>query len=384
MPVSSHTRLSLVDSPRTVISPVEEIVEEIKKGRMVIVVDEEDRENEGDLLIAAEYASAQMINFMARFGRGLICLTLTEERCKQLNLPLMVAHNKSQHGTNFTISIEAAKGVSTGISAADRAHTIQLVVNPKTLPSDIVQPGHVFPIMAQPGGVLVRAGHTEAGCDFARMAGLFPAGVICEIMNDDGAMARLPDLVRFAEEHHLKIGTIEDLIRHRSQHERLIKRLGERYLSTPWGKFKVIVYGEQLGQSTHLALVQGDILPESDTLVRVHEPLSTLDWLDTDSSIHSWSLQAAMKAISNQGAGVLVLMNINESHSDFMTVFSGAMAYRESDSRGGATDLRRYGIGAQILRDLGVKRMRLLAYPRKTPSMTGFDLEIIDYLPPSS
>lgn len=275
------------------LSSTPEIIAELAAGRMVILVDEEDRENEGDLVLAADFVTPEAINFMARYGRGLICLTLTEERCRQLELPLMVVNNGTRHGTNFTVSIEAAEGVSTGISAADRARTVQAAVARNARPDDLVQPGHIFPLMAQRGGVLMRAGHTEAGCDLARLAGLAPASVICEILKDDGTMARLPDLIEFAARHNLKIGAIADLIQYRSAHESLIERLSERPIRTRWGDFRLIAYRDTAAASPHLALVHGEIDPQRETLVRVHEPLTVLDLLEVDASTHSWPLERA-------------------------------------------------------------------------------------------
>src|SRR5690554_6045339 len=261
------------------ISPVSEIVAELRAGRLVILVDEEDRENEGDLVMAAEYVTPEAINFMVTHARGLVCLTLTEDRCRQLDLPLMASRNGARFGTNFTMSIEAAEGVETGISAADRARTIQTAVARDAKPADLVQPGHIFPVQAVPGGVLVRAGHTEAGCDLTAMAGLTPAAVICEILNPDGTMARLPDLLVFARKHGLKIGTIADLIQYRSEHESMIQRLAERAVSTPWGEFRLVAYKDLASHAPHLALVHGEIQPDAETLVRVHEPTSVLDLL---------------------------------------------------------------------------------------------------------
>jgi 3,4-dihydroxy 2-butanone 4-phosphate synthase/GTP cyclohydrolase II len=354
--------------------PITDIVADLKAGRMVVLVDEEDRENEGDLVLGAEFVTPEAINFMAMHGRGLICLTLTEERCRQLNLPLMVTANRSAHGTNFTISIEAAEGVTTGISAADRARTIRAAVAPDAKPADIVQPGHIFPLMAQPGGVLARAGHTEAGCDLARLAGLAPAAVICEILKSDGTMARLPDLFEFARTHALKIGAIADLIHHRSRTERLVERIAERPLSTAYGAFRLVVYRDKLTDATHLALVRGPISPDSETLVRVHEPLSVMDLLDAASTSHSWSIPAALDTIAAAGRGVVVLLHRPESAQELRR-----RALSAEPPVSTRIDLRNYGIGAQILRDLNVGRMRLLAKPRKMPSMTGFDLEVTGY-----
>jgi 3,4-dihydroxy 2-butanone 4-phosphate synthase/GTP cyclohydrolase II len=354
--------------------PITDIVADLKAGRMVVLVDEEDRENEGDLVLAADFVTPEAINFMARHGRGLICLTLTEERCRQLNLPLMVSANRSVHGTNFTISIEAAEGVTTGISAADRARTVAAAVAPNAKPTDIVQPGHVFPLRAEPGGVLARAGHTEAGCDLAQLAGLTPAAVICEILKDDGTMARLPDLVAFAQEHGLRIGAIADLIHHRSRTERLVERIAERPLATAHGTFRLVVYRDKLTDATHLALVRGPISPDSETLVRVHEPLSVMDLLDAESTSHSWSIPAALEAVGAAGRGVVVLLHRPESAQELRR-----RALTGEPPVSSRMDLRNYGIGAQILRDLNVGRMRLLARPRKMPSMAGFDLEVTGY-----
>ena len=362
------------------VSPIQEIIADIKAGKMVILVDEEDRENEGDLVLAAEFTTPEHINFMARFGRGLICLTLAEERCRQLDIPLMVSANRSPHGTNFTLSIEAAEGVTTGISAADRACTVQAAVKKDAKPSDIVQPGHIFPLMAQNGGVLVRAGHTEAGCDLAQLAGLVHASVICEILKDDGSMARLPDLLEFAAEHGLKIGTIADLIHYRNQTETLVVRGAERTLQTVHGEFKLIAYLDKIAQETHLALVKGEIKPDEETLVRVHEPLSVIDLLDTGASTHSWGVHQAMAEIARAKSGVLVFLHRPETAAELLA----RVKFTEAAPRPVAKlDLRNYGIGAQILKDLTVAKMRLLAVPRKMPSMAGFDLEVTGYLQPS-
>jgi len=355
-------------------APTPEIVAELKAGRMVILVDEEDRENEGDLVLAAEFVTPEAINFMARHARGLVCLTLTEERCRALGLAPMVAQNRSNTGTNFTVSIEAAEGVTTGISAADRARTVRVAIAPDSPPADLVQPGHIFPVVAQPGGVLSRAGHTEAGCDLARLAGLAPAAVICEIMKDDGTMARMPDLFEFARTHGLSIGTITDLIHYRSRTERLVERVGERPLATHHGAFRLVVYREKLTDATHLALVRGPISPDSETLVRVHEPLSVMDLLDAQSESHSWSIPAALETIAHAGRGVVVLLHRPESAAELRR-----RAMSAEPAHSSKLALRDYGIGAQILRDLNVGRMRILARPRKMPSMSGFDLEVTGF-----
>ncbi len=361
------------------ISPIQEIIAELRAGRMVILVDEEDRENEGDLVLGAEFVTPEAINFMARYGRGLICLTLTEERCAQLELPMMTLRNNTSYGTNFTVSIEAAEGVTTGISAADRARTIEAAVARHAKASDLVQPGHIFPLKAQKGGVLIRAGHTEAGCDLADLAGLEPAAVICEILKDDGSMARLPDLMEFAQEHNLKIGTIADLIHYRSQHESIIERVGERQLTTPYGVMRTVLYRDTTSGSAHMALVHGEIAANQETLVRVHQPVSLLDLLETKLTAHSWSMAAAIAAIQAAEQGVMVLLNCEEPAEQLFAEWEALDTPEKSVSQSARMDLRNYGIGAQILKDLGVRKMRLLASPRKMPSMTGFDLEVVGY-----
>lgn len=366
------------------ISTVPEIIDELRAGRMVILVDEEDRENEGDLLMAAEFVTPEAINFMVTHARGLVCLTLTEERCQQLDLPLMASRNGARFGTNFTQSIEAAEGVETGISAADRARTIQVAVNRDSKPTDLVQPGHIFPVQAVKGGVLVRAGHTEAGCDLTALAGLMPAAVICEVLKPDGTMARLPDLQEFAAQHGLKIGTIADLIQYRSEHESMIERLGEREVTTAWGDFKAVAYRDSASGAAHLALVHGVVTPDQETLVRVHEPTSVLDTLFSGPSSHSWSVDNAAKAIKQSPAGVLVLMNCQGDNERLFQDFSDWQAPADEvpevpSARVERYDLRTYGIGAQILRDLNVGKARLLARPRKMPSMAGFSLTITGY-----
>ncbi len=356
----------------TGISPIQEIIEEISKGNMVVLVDEEDRENEGDLVFAAEFTTPEKINFMARHGRGLICLTLTEAHCRQINLPLMVQENGLQLATNFTLSIEAAIGVTTGISAGDRARTVLAAADKNAKPADIVQPGHIFPLRAQNGGVLVRAGHTEAGCDLAQMAGLTPSSVICEILKDDGEMARLPDLIEYAKVHGLKIGTIADLIEHRSQHEKLVERVARRVVHTAYGEFDLVTFVDKTSQRTHLALVKGEISPQNETLVRVHEPLSVMDFLEKKSPGQSTSVHEAMQKMAETTAAVLVLLHRDESSENLL-------ARATLDVTSGQWDPRSYGIGAQILRDLGVGKMRLLATPHKMPSMAGFGLEVVGY-----
>jgi len=360
------------------VHPTAEIIDEIRHGRMVVLVDAEDRENEGDLVLAADFVTPEAINFMATHARGLICLTLTEERCRQLALPLMVSDNRSPHGTAFTVSIEAATGVSTGISAADRARTVRVAVARHARPGDVVQPGHVFPVMAQNGGVLVRAGHTEAGCDLAAAAGLTPAAVICEVMKPDGEMARLPDLLAFAERHQLKIGTIADLIRYRSETEKLIERVADKTIATAYGPFRLCVYHDNAADELHYALVKGEPSPQRPTLVRVHEPFHSIDVFDFDTSRHAYSVQDAMRIVAHHKEGVIVLLRRHEAPSEILDRFVHA-----PNARGARKwDPKLHGVGAQILRDLGVGRMRVLARPKRIPSMAGFGLEVVEYLSP--
>jgi 3,4-dihydroxy 2-butanone 4-phosphate synthase/GTP cyclohydrolase II len=347
------------------ISPVADVVAAIRAGEIVVLVDDEDRENEGDLVFAAEFVTPEKINFLAKHGRGLICMPLAEEHAARLGLKPMVEQNRSRHGTNFTVSIEAAEGIATGISAHDRALTVRVASSPNAKAEDIVQPGHVFPLIAQPGGVLVRAGHTEACCDLARLAGLTPAAVLCEIMRDDGTMARLPDLLEFAAQHKLKIGTIADLIEYRSRNESLVKRESERAVETPWGRFNMVSYRDLTVGTLHMALVLGKPEKKKEILVRVHEPLSVIDLLDAGKGSHSWGVGEALTEIQQAGAGVMVLMNCNQES--------------RPPQAGRGIDLRLYGIGAQMLRDLGVGKMRLMAAPRKMPSMAGFGLEVTGY-----
>ncbi len=361
------------------VSPTPEIIDDIRRGRMVVLVDAEDRENEGDLVLAADFVTPEAINFMAMHARGLICLTLTEERCRQLALPLMVTDNRSPHGTAFTVSIEAASGVSTGISAADRARTVRVAVARHAKPADIIQPGHIFPVMAQNGGVLVRAGHTEAGCDLAEAAGLTPAAVICEIMRPDGEMARLPDLVEFAAAHGLKVGTIADLIRYRSENEKLVERVVDRPIATPYGPFRLCVYHDNAAGELHYALVKGEPSPDRPTLVRVHEPFHSIDVFDFDATRHAYSVQDAMRIIAHHKEGVIVLLRRHETPEEVLQRFVPAAAPARAIRK---WDPKLHGLGAQILRDLGVGRMRVLARPKRIPSMAGFGLEVVEYLSP--
>lgn len=356
------------------ISPIEEIIDDIRQGKMVVLMDDEDRENEGDLIMAADAVDADAINFMAMHGRGLICLTLTEERCQQLELPLMVSRNGTSLGTNFTVSIEAAEGVTTGISTADRARTVQAAVAKDAKPTDIVRPGHIFPLMAQKGGVLKRAGHTEAGCDLSRLAGREPAAVICEIMNDDGTMSRLPDLLKFAQQHQLKVGTIADLIAYRRRNERLVAFEDRRYISTLYGSFEMVSYRDLTTDETHVALICGEPQTHSSTLVRVHAPINNFDLLENRRHGHTWSVAEAMRHIQEAGEGVLLLLKGDEQ----------AWQAQVEDERRFDEDylLKHYGTGAQILRELGIGRMRLMTWPRKIPSMSGFGLSVDEYVLP--
>jgi 3,4-dihydroxy 2-butanone 4-phosphate synthase / GTP cyclohydrolase II len=364
----------------TTVSPIAEIITEIRAGNIVVLVDDEDRENEGDLVFAADFVSAEKINFLAKHGRGLICMPITDEHAKRLGLAPMVARNRSRHGTNFTASIEAAEGIATGISAHDRALTIKVAAAPEARAEDIVQPGHVFPLIAEPGGVLMRAGHTEACCDLARLAGLTPAAVLCEIMNDDGTMARLPDLIEFAGRHRLKIGTIADLIEYRSANESIVRRVTEREIETASGRFRMVAYRDTPSGGTHVALVCGAPRPEGDALVRVHEPLSTLDLLEIGAGTHSWGIHAALRAIAAHGTGVMVMLNCAQTDAMLEARLVGPARAERDAAEARTADLRSYGIGAQILRDLGVGRMVLMAAPRKMPSMAGFGLEVVRYV----
>jgi 3,4-dihydroxy 2-butanone 4-phosphate synthase/GTP cyclohydrolase II len=356
------------------LAPISDIIADIKAGKMVILVDEEDRENEGDLVMAAEFVTPEAINFMARYGRGLICLTLTEERCRQLGLQQMVRDNRAMHGTAFTTSIEAATGVTTGISAQDRSRTVQVAVARHATPDDIVMPGHIFPLTAQKGGVLIRAGHTEAGCDLAHLAGVEPASVICEILKDDGTMARLPDLIEFASEHGLRIGAIRDLIEYRAAHEHLVEKVTEKEVETAHGTFLLSAFEDKTSGDVHFALSRGDIRPENETLVRVHEPISVVDFLDPDSNRHSFPVNQSLARLAAAEAGVIVLLYRPQSGRELLAGLTGTA------DRPVKWDARLFGVGAQILRALNVGKMRLLSNPRKIPSMAGFGLEITGFV----
>jgi len=370
------------------LNSVEELIEDIRQGKMIILMDDEDRENEGDIIMAASMVRAEDINFMAKHARGLICLTLTKERCEQLALPLMVVDPGCQHGTNFTLSIEAATGVTTGISAADRALTARTAVARDAKPDDIVQPGHIFPLMARPGGVLHRAGHTEAGCDFARLAGLEAASVIVEIMNEDGTMARRPDLEKFAAEHDLKIGTIADLIHYRTVNETTVDRLGKHELETKHGHFQVEVFKDQVDHEVHLAVSKGDLKAAEAPVVRVHMADPFRDLLGaTLNGKEGWSLDNALKYLAKVDAGVvLVLGHLSTSEDMLQRVdqFFSNKSDAVPTTRDGTSVYRTIGTGSQILRELGVTKMKLLSSKMKFNALSGFDLEIVEYIEPDS
>ena len=355
-----------------------EIIEDIRAGKMVVIMDDEDRENEGDILMAAEAVTADHVNFMAKYGRGLICLTLSEQRCQQLRLPLMVGDNKAQMETNFTVSIEAAEGVTTGISAADRATTILAAVKPDASPDDIVQPGHIFPVMARQGGVLIRAGHTEAGCDLARLAGFEAAAVIVEILNDDGSMARRVDLEAFAKAHDLKIGTIEDLIRYRIENEHTVERIVESRFPTDFGDFELFAYEDSIAQDLHIALVKGNINPDQPFPVRVHVQNTLADTL-CGTAGRGWPLRDVMKTIEGLGEGVIVFLRQPETPKDLVRDIEAIIRDEAGHDEEHTDDLRTYGIGAQILVDLGVRKMNLLSAPKKFHALAGFGLEVVEY-----
>ena len=362
------------------ISSVLDILNDLSQGKMVILVDDEDRENEGDLLICADYVSADAINFMATNGRGLICLTLTASRCEQLKLPLMVADGLQ--GTAFTVSIEAALGVTTGISAADRASTILTAVKKDAQPSDLKQPGHVFPLKSRAGGVLSRAGHTEAGCDLARLSGCSPFSVICEIMNDDGTMARLPDLLGFAEKHNLKIGTIADLIEYRAQTESLLELTQVSGILTPWGEFQMRIYKDLIENQPHVALVKGEDFSNKTPYIRVQEPFTVLDLLPLkEKKGSSWIFEKAMNQISESGCGVMVMLNCARPAEVFFSGIERLVEGKERKDSGKSRTVRNYGLGAAILKDIGIKKMIVLSEKLKMPSMAGYGLEVVDYLP---
>jgi 3,4-dihydroxy 2-butanone 4-phosphate synthase/GTP cyclohydrolase II len=370
------------DAAFTGLDSTEDIVAAVRSGEMVVMLDDEDRENEGDLVMAATKVRPEDVNFMARYGRGLICLTLSRDRCEQLRLPLMVSNTDARKTTNFTISIEAAEGVTTGISAHDRARTILAAVAPEARPDDLRQPGHIFPLMAQPGGVLTRAGHTEAGCDLARLAGLEPAAVIVEILNDDGAMARRDDLLRFARRHKLKIGTIADLIEYRLRTEESVEVIADQPVSTAFGEFRMVCFEDHVNRSVHIALVRGVIDGKTPTLVRVHRQDTLSDVVGVhDASLHR-PFHDALRLVAEHDQGVVVLLRPEESARDLMKSVGslGGAPEPRVGRRDGAMDFRTFGIGAQILRALGVRRMRVIGVPRHMHALSGFGLEIVEYV----
>ncbi|AMA44524.1 bifunctional 3,4-dihydroxy-2-butanone-4-phosphate synthase/GTP cyclohydrolase II [Pseudomonas monteilii] len=356
---------------------IEELVEDIRQGKMVILMDDEDRENEGDIIMAAECCQAEHINFMAKHARGLICMPMTRERCETLKLPLMAPRNGSGFGTKFTVSIEAAEGVTTGISAADRARTVQAAAARDAKAEDIVSPGHIFPLMAQPGGVLARAGHTEAACDLARMAGFEASGVICEVMNDDGTMSRRPELEAFAAQHGIRIGTIADLIHYRMIHERTVQRVTEQVMDTELGPFNLVTYRDSVEGDVHMALTLGEIRAEEPTLVRVHnmDPLRDLMLVKSPGR---WSLRAAMGAVAEAGSGVVLLLG-HPLDGDLLLAHIREAAGEAQPKT--PTTYSTVGAGSQILRDLGVRKMRLMSSPMKFNAISGFDLEVVEYVP---
>ena len=370
------------ESALTGLNGTEEIVADLRDGRMVIILDDEARENEGDLIMAAGRVQAADVNFMARYGRGLICLTLTGDRCEQLRLPLMVSDTERRRGTNFTLSIEAAEGITTGISAHDRARTIRAAVAPDAKPQDLQQPGHVFPLRAQPGGVLTRAGHTEAGCDLVRLAGFEPAAMIVEILNEDGSMARRDDLLRFAHRHSLKIGTIADLISYRLAKEETVEAIAELQVQTEFGPFRLVCMEDHINRTVHLALVKGTPKARTPTLVRVHVQDTLSDVVGIQDSRLGWPLRSTIKLIAEEGCGVIVILRRGEEPRDLMKVVR-ELEHGHSDkvvAHDRTNELKTFGTGAQVLRALGVKRMRVLSAPKQMHAISGFGLEVVEYL----
>ena len=363
-------------------SDIEDIIADIGAGKMVIMVDDENRENEGDLIMAAAKVRPEDVNYMATHGRGLICLTLSRERCAQLRLPLMVTDTDAHHATNFTLSIEAAEGITTGISAHDRARTIQTAVAEDAKPEDLSQPGHIFPVMAQPGGVLTRAGHTEAGCDLSRLAGLEPAAAIVEILNEDGTMARRPDLEKFARAHDIKIGTIADLIRYRLEKERNVERIDEQVIQTEHGEFTMYCYDDHVNRAVHVALVKGSLDGAENPLVRVHLQDTLGDVIGVQSRSLGWPLHGAIERIAREDTAVIVLLRDQETSRDFMESVEGLVSASDDlkERRAGDNVLKTYGVGAQILRDLGLSKIRVLSAPKHMYAISGFDLEITEYV----
>jgi 3,4-dihydroxy 2-butanone 4-phosphate synthase/GTP cyclohydrolase II len=362
-------------------TPIEVILDDLRSGKMVIIVDDEDRENEGDLIIAADKVTPEDINFMAKNGRGLICLTLTQSRCNMLRLPLMSTQNNGLEATNFTVSIEASEGVTTGISAQDRARTVKVATAPNAKPEDLVQPGHIFPLMAKPGGVLTRAGHTEAGCDLARLAGLTPASVIVEILNEDGSMARRSDLVEFGKKHGINIGTIADLILYRMSNEQSIEKIHEEKINTEYGKFNLITFQDHINKEIHFALTKGTIHESSIPLVRVHVSNTIRDSIGIDNDNLGWPLKSAMKQIAQSDTAVLVVLCYQELPKDLINAVKNLSKSKENKiSNNNNSILRNYGTGSQILREIGIKKMRVVSEPKQMQAISGFDLEILEYI----
>nr|MBS0021991.1 3,4-dihydroxy-2-butanone-4-phosphate synthase [Gammaproteobacteria bacterium] len=365
------------------LNSIEEVIHDFRQGRIIILMDDEDRENEGDLMIASTLVRPEDVNFMARYGRGLICQTLTRERCQLLRLPLMVQENTSATSTKFTVSIDAAHGITTGISAKDRAITIRAAAALDAKPSDIAQPGHIFPLMAEPGGVLTRAGHTEAGCDLARLAGLEPSAVIVEVLNDDGTMARRPDLEVFAKQHDLKIGTIADLIHYRVLHEKTVERMAESDLPTIYGSFRLYLYQDTIDKAVHIALVTGDITPSTPTLIRVHVQDSLCDLTGSVRHDCGWPLRSALKRIADEHTGIVLILRHEEKAGALIRrvqQYQSQNAHAEAVRQENLENLRTFGLGAQILLDLGVKKMRVLSSPKKMHGISGFGLEVVEYV----
>tara|TARA_B100001250_G_C19817422_1_gene799474 strand:- start:6444 stop:7586 length:1143 start_codon:yes stop_codon:yes gene_type:complete len=364
------------------LNSISDIIDDLRDGRMVVILDDEDRENEGDLVMASSKISAEDINFMTHYGRGLICLTLTRSRCEQLRLPLMVSSNNNNLSTNFTVSVEAAQGITTGISAHDRARTVRAAVAPNARPEDLRQPGHIFPVMSQPGGVLTRAGHTEAGCDLVRLAGLEPSAVIVEILNNDGTMARKDDLISFAKKHGLKIGTIADLISYRLKNEQSVEAISEIDVETEFGKFKMVSFEDHVNRSVHLALIKGSINSSSSVMVRVHLQNTLSDVVGIKDKRLGWPLNDAIKRISEEESGIIVILRQEEDPRELIEFMSSLKNKKEDiiDDQKNSRELRQYGIGAQILRSLGVKRMRVLSSPKQMHGLSGFGLEVDEYI----
>ena len=364
------------------LNTIPELVDDIRAGRMIVLIDDEDRENEGDLVMAASMVRPEDINFMARFGRGLICMPITRERCAQLNLPLMVNKNEARFATNFTISMEAAEGITTGISAYDRAHTMRTAVRPDAGPADISQPGHVFPLMTQPGGVLSRAGHTEAGADLAMLAGLEPAAALVEILNEDGSMARRPQLEEFAKTHDLKIGTIADLISYRMETERSVECVSSHEVETDFGVFQLLTYRDSINHRVHLAMLKGEVDPEQPLLVRVHVQNPLSDILSIKRDDFGLPLRVALAEVAREGNGLVLVLGGHEDDEDLLRRIQSEPepnVLKSGDSRQ-SSELRTYGIGAQIIADLGVKKMRVLSAPKHMTGLAGFGLEVVEYV----